>query len=168
MVAGKLAARGVTLEDLEAGPIDNPLAPAVLFEGRRFPTKSGRVNLIHEAPPPALPRPADFPLLLTSVSNLRSQSSQWYRAARGAADAHRASRRRGGPVRRRRLLARIGARPPGGAAASRRAPAPRRCALPKGGHLHRGTAANALTRARVTDLGEGGALYEEPVRLVKR
>jgi anaerobic selenocysteine-containing dehydrogenase len=39
--------------------------------------------------------------------------------------------------------------------------------LPKGGHLHRGQAANALIRARTTDLGEGAALHDERVRLVK-
>ena len=37
---------------------------------------------------------------------------------------------------------------------------------PKGGHLRDGRAANALIRARLTDLGEGGALYDERVRLV--
>src|SRR6185436_7439434 len=48
--AGKLARAGVTLEDLEKGPVRNPLAAKVLFADRKFPTKSGKVNLIHEAP----------------------------------------------------------------------------------------------------------------------
>ncbi len=39
--------------------------------------------------------------------------------------------------------------------------------VPKGGHLRDGRCANALIRARVTDLGEGGALYDEGVRLVR-
>ena len=38
--------------------------------------------------------------------------------------------------------------------------------VPKGGHYRDGSAANAITHARLTDLGEGGALYDEPVRLV--
>jgi hypothetical protein len=38
--------------------------------------------------------------------------------------------------------------------------------LPKGGHLRDGRCANLLTRARATDLGGGGALYDEGVRLV--
>ena len=38
--------------------------------------------------------------------------------------------------------------------------------LPKGGWLEGGSAANAITRASLTDLGEGGALYDEPVRIV--
>jgi hypothetical protein len=38
--------------------------------------------------------------------------------------------------------------------------------VPKGGHLRDGACPNALLRARLTDLGEGGALYDERVRLV--
>jgi anaerobic selenocysteine-containing dehydrogenase len=38
--------------------------------------------------------------------------------------------------------------------------------LPKGGHLDKGQCANALVRARTTDIGEGGALYDERVRIV--
>jgi hypothetical protein len=37
--------------------------------------------------------------------------------------------------------------------------------VPKGGSLARGRCANAITQARLTDAGEGAALYEEPVRL---
>ena len=37
---------------------------------------------------------------------------------------------------------------------------------PKGGHLRDGRCANALLTARTTDLGEGGALYDERVRIV--
>ena len=36
----------------------------------------------------------------------------------------------------------------------------------KGGHLGDGRCMNALIAARTTDIGEGGALYDEPVRLV--
>jgi anaerobic selenocysteine-containing dehydrogenase len=39
--------------------------------------------------------------------------------------------------------------------------------LPKGGHYGDGRCANALLRARTTDLGEGAALYDERVRLVR-
>ena len=38
--------------------------------------------------------------------------------------------------------------------------------VPKGGHLRDGRCANALVRARTTDIGEGGALYDQRVRLV--
>jgi anaerobic selenocysteine-containing dehydrogenase len=39
--------------------------------------------------------------------------------------------------------------------------------LPKGGHRSTGQCANALIDARLTDLGEGGALYDQPARLVR-
>ena len=39
--------------------------------------------------------------------------------------------------------------------------------MAKGGHLSAGRCANALIRARVTDGGEGGALYDERVRLIR-
>ena len=38
--------------------------------------------------------------------------------------------------------------------------------VPKGGHLRDGRCANALIRAATTDMGEGGALYDERVRIV--
>jgi hypothetical protein len=37
--------------------------------------------------------------------------------------------------------------------------------LSKGGHLRENRAANLLARARATDLGGGGALYDEAVRI---
>ena len=37
--------------------------------------------------------------------------------------------------------------------------------MAKGGHLREGRNANVLARARATDLGGGGALYDEPVRI---
>ena len=45
---------------------------------------------------------------------------------------------------------------------------PRLVVVAKGGSLARGRCANALTSARLTDDGEGAALYEEPVRLRPR
>src|SRR5471032_361402 len=38
--------------------------------------------------------------------------------------------------------------------------------MAKGGHLRTGSSANLLSRARATDIGGGGALYDEPGRLV--
>jgi hypothetical protein len=37
--------------------------------------------------------------------------------------------------------------------------------VPKGGHRRDGRCANALLTASLTDMGEGGALYDEGVRL---
>ena len=167
MVATKLEPLGVTLEELEAGPVKNPLAPAVLFADRVFPTATGRASLIAEAPA-APPEPSEaYPLLLTSVSTPRSQSSQWARppelpleltvhpdAAAGLDD--------GSVCKLESALGAIAVR-------LRLDPKQRRdvALLPKGGHLAGGSAANAITRAALTDLGEGGALYDEPVRIVR-
>jgi len=39
--------------------------------------------------------------------------------------------------------------------------------LAKGGHLRENRSANLLAKARATDIGGGGALYDEPVRVVQ-
>ncbi|HZO11670.1 MAG TPA: molybdopterin-dependent oxidoreductase [Polyangiaceae bacterium] len=157
----RLLGDGLSLDDM---PMRNPLAPQVLFEGRRFPTPTGRVNLIHE--PPAAPvEDPSYPLQLLSVSTPRSQSSQWAKeppkptsvtvhpdAARGI--AHGALAVLESPLgsltvrvehddKQRRDVA----------------------IVPKGGHLRDASCANVLVHARITDLGEGGALYDERVRL---
>jgi anaerobic selenocysteine-containing dehydrogenase len=161
-----LRARGIDLSDLDR-PIDNPMAERVLFEGRRFPTPNGRVNLITSLPPSDAHADAErYPLMLLSLSTPRSQSSQWAKAppkpaevtvhpdaAAGVSDGELATLESSIG----RLTVRV-----------RHDPRQRRdvALIPKGGHLRDGAAANALVRARVTDLGEGGALYDERVRLV--
>lgn len=165
IVATKLGPLGVTMETLQNGYVRNPLAPKVIFEGRKFPTPSGKVNLIHAPPPPPLPDEAKFPLVLMSLSSEKSQSSQWVRptegpavatvhpdAVPGAVDGARAvlSSQQGemdvviqlDPHQRKDIVL-----------------------MAKGGHLRDGRSANALIKARLTDLGEGAALYDERVRL---
>ncbi len=166
MVAGKLAPAGVSLEDLEAGPVRNPLAPRVIFEGRTFATPSGRARLLEEMPADGARPTAAYPLLLTSLSTPKSQSSQWARrpplpleltvhpeSACGVPD--------GAACRLESALGSIRVRVRHDARQRRDV-----ALLPKGGHLADGSAANAITRAALTDLGEGGALYDEPVRIV--
>jgi len=158
--------RAVPLDRLEQQPLRNPMAPRVAFEGRRFPTASGRINLLSSmdiAETPASPR---FPLRLMAVSTARSQCSQWSpsepeteltarvhpdccgRIADGALamlsselGVMRVRLSRDDSVRRGLVV------------------------VPKGGSPSLGRGANALTASRLTDLGEGAALYEEPVRL---
>ena len=166
LVAPKLAPHGVTLEDIERGPVRNPLVPPVLFADRRFKTASGRVNLLYTAPPSPPPPDPEYPLLLQSLSTEKSQASQWPRpqvgpavctvhpdAAASLADGALAT-----------LQSRVGAI----TVRVAHDPAQRRdvALLPKGGHLRDGRCANALIRAATTDYGEGGALYDEPVRLL--
>ncbi|WP_437947517.1 molybdopterin-dependent oxidoreductase [Sorangium sp. So ce296] len=162
----KLAPLGVTLEALERGPVRNPLAPKVLFEDRKFPTASGRVNLITEAPEEREdPDARELPLSLMALSTDKSQSSQWARPAQGPAVVTVHPDAAGGVADGAvcRIVSRVGAM----TVRLRHDPAQRRdvALIPKGGHLHDGRCANALIRARTTDIGEGGALYEERVRI---
>jgi anaerobic selenocysteine-containing dehydrogenase len=167
LISRKAAARGVTLDALEAGPVRNPLAGEVLFADGRVNTPTGRVNLLTEAPREARRAP-EFPLALLSLSTDRAQSSQWSARLSGPAvctvhpDVAAAAGLRDGDVGR--LQSAVGEM----VVSVRCDPAQRRdvALVPKGGHLHDGRCANALLRARLTDIGEGGALYDEGVRLV--
>jgi anaerobic selenocysteine-containing dehydrogenase len=162
-------AQGAGLDQLEQGARRNPLSPAIAFRDRHFTTPSGRANLMVEAPPQ--PRPSsDYPLTLLSLSTDRSQSSQWsvepdgplpctvnpeVAARAGLADGALATLESSIGS----LIVRICCDP------RQRADV---AIVPKGGHLGKGRCANALVRASITDLGEGGALYDEGVRLIAR
>ena len=162
----RLAPHGITLEQIETGYVRNPLSPKILFQDRKFATPSGRVNLVHEPGPAPAGDDAGYPLSLMSLSTDKSQSSLWSRepqgpavvtvhpdAAAGIADGE---------------LARLESRVSSMTVRVRYDDKQRRdvALVPKGGHLRDGRCANALVRAAVTDLGEGGALYDERVRLV--
>jgi anaerobic selenocysteine-containing dehydrogenase len=165
ILRGKLAPHRVTLADIEEGYVKNPLVPEVLFADRKVPTASGRVNLVHEAPPAAQRDPA-FPLLLMALSTDRAQSSQWSEKPDGPAvvtvhpDAA-AGIPDGALARLESAIASMTVR-------VRHDVRQRRdvALTPKGGHVADGQCANRLLRARTTDLGEGGALYDEGVRLL--
>lgn len=162
----KLREHGITLEALEEGPLRNPLAPKVLFADRRFFTPSGRVNLITDATEEQDPPEAgEFPLSLMALSTDKSQSSQWVRPPEGpiTVTVHPDSAEGvpdGGACR---LVS-----PVGSMVVKVRHDANQRrdvAIAPKGGHLRGGHCTNALIRARLTDIGEGGALYEERVKI---
>jgi anaerobic selenocysteine-containing dehydrogenase len=160
----RLSQHGVSIDDLERGVLKNPLAPAILFENRVFPTPSGRVNLLGEAPPARPPKDADYPLELLAISAREAQAAQWAHRAPdplvatvhpetgGFADGASA-----------RLVSKLGS-----ILVTIRHDARQRkdvVLVPKGGHHHLAACANSLLEARLTDLGEGGALYEQGVRL---
>ena len=163
----RVEGRGASLEDLRRGAVRNPLAPEVLFADRRFPTPSGRVNLITEIDPAPSGGSGRYPLLLTPISTERAQSSQWADevagsplaatvhpdAAPGLADGDRAVVE--GELGSMEVVLRLDARQ-------------RRdlIVVAKGGWLAEGRCANALTPARETDAGGGACYYETPVRLV--
>ena len=165
MIWPKLEPRGITLETLETAPIRNPLPPKVLFADRKFSTKTGRVNLMTQAPPSGVPTP-DYPLYLMSLSTEKAQSSQWAARPEGHAivTVHPDAANGIGDGEICRLESRISSM-----TVRLRYDSKQRsdvALIPKGGHLRDGRCANALLRARTTDLGEGGALYDEHVRLV--
>ena len=156
---------GLSLAQLEEqGPQRHALAPKVLFADRKFATKTGRVNLLTSAPS-ATTLSADYPLFLMALSTDKAQSSQWSQelegpmvvtvhplAAQGIPD--------GAPAQLCSAIASMPVR-------VRHDERQRRdvAILPKGGHLKDGRCANLLSRARATDIGGGGALYDEGVRL---
>jgi anaerobic selenocysteine-containing dehydrogenase len=173
LIAPALGPHGITLADFAAGPVRSPLARPVLFADRKFPTATGRVNLLTAdgVPPQALaelpaPDPA-FPLQLMALSTERSQSSQWSRPLDGPPvvtvhpDAAGAALADG-------ALARLESRHGALLVRVRHDPNQRRDVVlaAKGGHHGTGHCMNRLVRARTSDLGEGAALYEEGVRLV--
>ncbi len=161
----RLSPHGVTLDDLERAPRRNPLAPEVLFADRKFFTATGRVNLLTEAPAPPPPRDANYPLQLLALSTRDAQSAQWAGHAPNPliATLHPDSAGSIANGARARLSSRLG-----WIEVIVRHDAQQRrdvVLLPKGGHHHLAACANSLVEARLTDLGEGGALYEQLVRL---
>lgn len=162
----RAAGQGVTLEALERGPMRNPFSPKVLFEDGRVMTETGRVSLIGALPPVLNADPeSEYPLHLFSSSTEKSQSSQWATempyplpamlhpdAARGLADGAVA-----------KLISPIGEL----VVRLKHDASQRRdlVVVPKGGHLDRGSAANAIIVARATDHGEGAAYLSTRVRV---
>jgi anaerobic selenocysteine-containing dehydrogenase len=167
LIGGTLGPHGVTL-DAFATAVRSPLAAKVLFADRKFPTASGRVNLITDAPDAAFAPPtpvAEFPLFLMALSTEKSQSSQWSRKTDGPAEVTVHPWAAAGLADG--ALARLES--PHGALVVRvrhdRTQRSDVALVAKGGHVGDGRCMNALIRAQTTDIGEGGALYEERVRL---
>jgi anaerobic selenocysteine-containing dehydrogenase len=163
-VAPKLGPRGITLETLEAAPVRNPIPERVLFADRRFPTATGKVNLMTEPPPSETYNP-DYPLWLMSLSTEKSQSSHWAVPQNGPAivTVHPEAAHGINDGELCRLESSISSM-----TVRLRHDSQQRhdvAIVPKGGHFRDGRCANVLLRARTTDLGEGGALYDERVRL---
>lgn len=156
-----LAARGVELETLEAGAVRNPLAPEVLFPGGRVATADGRVRLLDAADDRVDPAPEGFPLRLMALSTDKSQSSQQVEPLRGLPPVTvHPDVAPAGPARLRSVIGALDVE-------VRHDPRQRRdvALMAKGGGWAAGHCANRLVRARLTDLGEGGALYDEWVRV---
>jgi anaerobic selenocysteine-containing dehydrogenase len=166
-VLGRVADRGAGLDDLRRGPVRNPLAPQITFPDRRFPTPTGRVNLVTELPVPEDPVTPERPLVLMALATERAQASQWRpeqqagpataivhpAAAAGFADGDlaRVESDLGELVVRLRFDA--GQRPDV-------------LLMEKGGWLAAGRCANSLIRAAETDAGGCAVYHDTSVRLL--
>jgi hypothetical protein len=128
------------------------------------------MRLMTAAPTGSVPALADpggeYPLYLMSLSTDKSQSSQWAKppegpalltlhpdAARGVPDS--------GLARIESVIGSLVVRVKHDARQR-----PDVALMAKGGLQSKGQNANSLIRARTTDAGEGGALYDERVRVV--
>ena len=171
---GNLAGQGADLEQLRKhGSVRSPLADPLLFRQGHVLTPNGKVQLLAAAPPepdievPPAAANASAPLWLFSNSTEKSQASVWSGrglgerawiavhpdAVPGLAD--------GAHVRVRSALGEV--------EATLRHDASQRidvAIVPKGGHFDRGQSANALIRARATDLGLGAAYLDCLVRIL--
>lgn len=168
IAAPRLAPAGIGLADLESRYVKSPVAETVLFASRVFPTATGKVQLMDAEGPSAPKATRERPLLLMALSTRHSQSSVWSGAADGLlpCTVHPDSApgiADGEPAWLESALGRI-------EVTCRHDPRQRRdvALVPKGGHLADGRCANALVAGAITDLGEGGALYDQPVQLVRR
>jgi anaerobic selenocysteine-containing dehydrogenase len=148
--------------------VKSPLARPVRFAGNVFDTADGKARLLAAAPPAPPAVPPGFPLRLLAASTPKAQSSQWSEppstpavvrvnpeAAAGLVD--------GSAAWIESAIGRL-------AVVVRHDPAVHRevALMAKGGMQRRGDCANVLIRAALTDAGDGGALYDEPVRLRPR
>ena len=168
---GKVAPRGASLETIRESRVRNPLAPEVLFADRKFPTATGRVNLIHDvAIDSSVPGPGQArPLFLMALSTDKAQASQWAESSDGTPGGHIAAtvHPEAAPGFGDGDLAVVESEIASMTVRLRFDARQRRDVLlvPKGGWLASGQCANALVPARLTDAGGGAVYYDTPVRL---
>ena len=160
-----MAGAGVTREALAERGLRKPEAPRVLFEGRRFPTATGRFQLVTDFPDePAVLDPG-YPLHLLSISTYRRQSSQIF-AEEQQGPPEITLHPDAAPGRRDGDLARL-VSPLGEVTARLRFDPAQRVDVVI---YHKGRWAkfggpNSLIRARATDAGGGAAYYDQGVRI---
>jgi len=166
-VLAKVADRGAALADLRRGPVRNPLAPTLMYPERRFPTASGKVNLVHEVPLDPPRGTALRPLLLMALATERAQGSQWLASQQeGPATATIHPSAAGGLVEGSlaRLESELGQIVVRLRFDTRQRPDV--VLMEKGGWLSAGRCANALIRGEETDAGGCAVYHDTPVRLL--
>jgi anaerobic selenocysteine-containing dehydrogenase len=160
-----MASQGVTREALLKGGLRKPAAPRVLYEDRRFPTATGRFQLITDFPAAPPPLEAGYPLHLLSISTSRNQSSQLSAASQRETPAitlHPDA----APGHEDGSLARL-VSPIGAVTVRLRFDAKQRrdVVIYNKGRWGKFGGPNSLIRAQVTDAGEGAAYYDQGVRI---
>ncbi len=166
-----LEPEGITIDRLRQESVRKPFVPKVAFEGRKFPTNDGRIQLIRELPTEIPPASREFPLYLLSNAISSAQGSQCegeFQQGPPEVQVHpeTAANLAGGPLQdgdMAVLESELGSMEV--VVRHEDQLHPDAVAIPKGGWHHRGRSANALIRARVTDLGEGACYLDETVRL---
>ena len=169
-VLAPVAAHGVSLEEIRNGYVRNPLAPAVWCADRKFPTPSGRVNLIREADPEPPRATPERPLFLMAFSTEKAQSSQWARPRAQTGPAEATVHPGAAPGFTDGQIARVESEVGSMEVRLRFDDRQRRDVLlmAKGGWLREGRCANAIVPARETDAGGGAVYYDTTVRLSRR
>ena len=165
----RLLSEEVDRSILQGGSTRQPGAPMVLFEGRRFPTPNGKVNLMTNEPPLPEEVEKEYPYRLMAVSHPDAQSSQWSvdppeRPTAQISDQAPEKWKEGSVVR-------LESRKAGFEVVLSRVPGlhPELVVLPKGGSgVFGGWCPNDLIEAVETDHGGGASFYDEPVRLVPK
>lgn len=163
---GRVAPLGASLAALEAGPVRNPLAPRVFMPERRFPTPSGKVNLIRGGDPSPPNVEPSRPWLLMALATRKAQASQWPdESQQGPPEVtiHPGS----APHLTAGARVRVSSSHASLDAVVRFDPRQRQdvALMDKGGWHRRGRSANALVPARETDAGGGAVYYDTPVAI---
>lgn len=163
-ILARVAPQGIFLETLRERAVRNPLSPPLLFADRRFPTATGRVQLLN-APFPDPPRPTpQRPLFLTALSTSDSQAAQWTGGAPPdplPATVHPASAQGFADGQIVRIESEWGSM-----RVRLQHDAKQRTDIllvPKGGWLSHGSCANVLIRGQETDAGGCAVFYDTPV-----
>jgi anaerobic selenocysteine-containing dehydrogenase len=160
-----MASLGVTREALRKRGLRKPEAPRVLFADRRFPTPTGRFQLMTSFPDEDEPGEDGYPLQLLSISSYRTQASQ--RSREGQAEPGRAVVHPDAAAGvAHGALARL-VSPIGEAVVRIEHDARQRrdVVVYAKGRWAKFGGPNRLIRARETDAGEGAAYYDAWVRI---
>ena len=167
MVAN-LAEHDVRLANIENESVRNPFATQIAFEGRIFPTATGRVNLLTEYDHPSHDADPKFPLRLMAISTDQAQASQWQADQQigpalltinpGSANGYS----EGDTVQ---IESKIGSLPVELRFDERMRP--EIAQMDKGGWFSADRCANALIPAEASDHGECAVYYDTPIRIVR-